>query len=261
MTVPISSSSSTSSSTTILPSDHATQVPPNSANHSVCTYVAPPIASSVAIVPVYRDLVAKSAQQKGQPIPAMTHREGMKKGVKAAPVVGMLVGSQLVSRSLVERVLVGSNGGSLASVLASSAIVGLVSAPVFAVYNGQTMGWTMVESLRRFTLLQGVAIAVLETTFVVGVSVADRLGLAMRRRFGDHRMIDYAAAFVTGAVGSLVGHPADTALTRWQNGMRVENFRQLMWGSARKARAIGSFSVLYKLVMDTLTSLFPPSRK
>src|SRR5271154_2614781 len=121
MTLPItssssssSSSSSTSSSATTLSSENANQEPPNRTSHSICNYVAPPIAASVAIVPVYRDLVAKSAEQKGQPVPPMTHREGMKKGVKAAPVVGMLVGSQLVTRSLVERALVGPNEGSLA---------------------------------------------------------------------------------------------------------------------------------------------------
>lgn len=229
--------------------------PPKGPWISMAPYFVPPIAASAAIVPVFRDMIAKSAQQKGLPIPDMSFKTSVKEGIKAAPIVGVIVGTQMVVQSVVEKVLSGkSSSKSLASTLASSAIVGTASAPVLAVFNGQTMGWTVRESLRRFSAKQGVAIAIQETAFVCGLSVADQLAAVMKKRFGNSKAVDYTAAFVAGAAGSLAGHPANTALTRWQSGMSVDSFRQLMWGSVRKARAVGIFSITYKLGKDTLNS-------
>lgn len=223
-------------------------------------YVVPPVAASVAIIPAFRDLVAKSAQQKGQPVPVMTLMESMKAGTRAAPTVGAIVGGQMVLQKLVEKALFGSSGeGSLSTTLGSSAVVGTASAPVLAVFNGQTMGWTVRESLRRFSARQGMAIAIQETAFVGGLSIADRLAALMRKRFGSNKAVDYTAAFIAGAAGSLAGHPANTALTRWQSGMTVHSVRQLMRGSVRKARAVGSFSVVYKLGKEALNSTVPAS--
>ncbi len=229
--------------------------PPREPWSALSPYLVPPLAASAAIVPVFRDMVAKSAQQKGVPVPQMTLVAGLKEGFKAAPTVGVIVGTQMVIQRAVERALVGdSNKGSLSSAFASSAIVGTLSAPVLAVFNGQTMGWSVRDSLRKFSAKQGLAIAVQESAFVGGLSAADRLAVVMREQFGQSNVVDYSAAFTAGALGSLVGHPANTALTRWQSGMTVESFRQSMWGSARKARAVGCFSVLYKLVKEAPSS-------
>ena len=228
---------------------------------SLAPYIVPPFAASAAIVLVFRDLVAKSSQQKGQPVPHMTMLEGLRGGLKAAPTVGIIVGTQMVVQSAVEKALVGDkNKVSLVSMLASSAIVGAVSAPVLAVFNGQTMGWSVGESLRKFSVKQGLAIAVQETAFVGGLSAADRLAVAMKRKFGDNKIVEYTAAFTAGAAGSLAGHPANTALTRWQSGMAMDSFRQSMWGAARKARAIGFFSVIYKFGKETLNSTVESSK-
>ncbi len=225
---------------------------------SMVPYVVPPIAASTAIIPVFRDMIAKSAQQKGLPILDMPFEVSLKEGIKAAPIVGAIVGTQMVVQNIVEKVLSGeSSSKSLSLTLVSSAIVGVVSAPVLAVFNGQTMGWSIRESLRKFSAKQGVAIAVQETAFVGGLSVADQLAAVMKKRFGNSKAVDYTAAFVAGAAGSLAGHPANTALTRWQSGMSVDSLHQLMWGSCRKARAIGVFSVVYKLGKDTLNSTLP----
>ncbi|HLB52201.1 MAG TPA: hypothetical protein VJK48_00640 [Chlamydiales bacterium] len=240
-------------------SSAANQQPPKGMWPSFAPYVAPPIAASFAIVPVFRDMIAKSFQQKGQAVPPMTFTASLKEGVKAAPTVGIIVGAQMVLQNLVETALVGESAKkSTSTALVSSAIVGTFSAPVLAIFNGQTMGWTIRQSIQRFTLRQGFAIAVQETAFVGGLSVADRLAIAMRKQFGSNRIVDYTAAFIAGAAGSLAGHPANTALTRLQNGMPIESARQLMWGSLRKARAVGGFSVIYKLGKEVLN---PPTPK
>lgn len=228
---------------------------------SITPYVVPPVAASIAIVPVFRDMVAKSAMQKGQPIPCVPFSASLKAGIKAAPTVGAIVGTQMIIQSLLEKTLAeDSKATNLSSTLASSAIVGAISAPVLAVFNGQTMGWSMRESLRKFSPRQGLAIATQETAFVGGLSVSDKLAIVMRRNFGDYKAIDYTAAFIAGSVGSLAGHPANTALTRWQSGMPLNSFSQSMWGATRKARAIGCFSIVYKLGKDLLNPTQPPKQ-
>jgi hypothetical protein len=216
-------------------------------------YFVPPLAASVAIIPSFRDMVAKSAQQRGQPIPSMTVLENLKGGLKAAPTVGAIVGTQMVVQRLVEKALTKeSDTENLSSTLASSAIVGIASAPVLAVFNGQTMGLSVRESIQKFSIRQGLAISVQETAFVGGLSVADKLAVIMKRKFGNNKVVDYTAAFIAGATGSLAGHPANTALTRWQSGMQLDSFSQSMWGAARKARAVGCFSVVYKFAKEIL---------
>lgn len=216
-------------------------------------YVAPVFAASVAIVPAFRDLIWKSELQKGELISRVTFWEGMKKGYKKSPTVAVLVGTQMVLQNGVEKVFAGEEDQtSLSSMLASSAVVGAASSPLVAIFNGQTMGWSVRESLRKFSGKQGFAVIMQETSFVGGLSAADRLGNVMKSYFGDNKAVEYTAAFLSGALGSLAGHPANTALTRWQIGMTVDFPGQLMWGAARKARAIGTFAVVYKWGTEAL---------
>jgi hypothetical protein len=216
-------------------------------------YAAQPVAASFAIVPAFRDLVRKSAEQRGEPVPKLTAAEWLKGGFKMAPTVGATVGSQMLLQMFLEKVIAGeSNKDELTSKFASSAVVGILSSPFLAVINGQSMGWSVMKSLRLFSVRQGLAISVQETAFVGGLSAADHLSGLMKEKFGDNKGIVYFAAFTSGALGSLAGHPANTALTRWQSDMPVENMRQLMWGASKKARAIGTFAVFYKFGKESL---------
>lgn len=227
---------------------------------AVAPWVVPPVAASLAIVPVFRGMVGKSFEQKGQPIPPMTWLEGVKGGVKAAPTVGAIVGTQMVFKNVLDKAWTKDSGiTSVTYTVFSSAAVGVVSAPGYAVYNGQTMGWKMRESLQRFSMHQAAAITARETMFVFGLTAGDNLAASMRNRFGNRKFIDYAAAFVTGAAASIVGHPFDTQLTLLQSKMPVKSYLQLMWGAPRKAGATGGFSVVYKFTKDMLNSSVQPS--
>lgn len=235
-------------------------ITPNSNGHwsTIAPYVAPPIAASVAIIPAFRDMIAKSALQKGETNPSVPFRLGLKEGMKASPTVGAIVGSQMVIQRIVENALFGeSNKRSVASVVESSAIVGLLSAPFLAVFNGKTMGKTVAESLGQLSVKQGGAIGAQEAAFVGGIALAEPVAAAMKEQFGDNRAVEYTAAFGSGAVASAAGHPANTALTRWQSDMPM-GFRQSFWGVWTKARAVGLFSVIYKIGKDFLS---PPASK
>lgn len=76
--------------------------------------------------------------------------------------------------------------------------------------------------------------------------------IVVKHRFGDSKIVDYTIAFGTTAAGSLIGHPANTILTRLQNGMTIDHPRQLMWGAMRKAWGMGKFAILYRGTHDLI---------
>ena len=216
-------------------------------------FATPPMVASIAIVPSFRDMAAKSEQQRGLAVSCMTGFQAIKGGVHLAPTVGVLVGTQMIVQDRIEQALKEKvHASELSMKFMSSAVTGVSLSPIVAVFNGKTMGWEVRKSLQKFSLKQAGVISAQETAFVAGISVADPLAVHMKERLGDNKVVDCAAAFISGAAGSLAGHPANTALTRWQNDLTVDSLRQLSWGSLRKARAVGVFSVVYKLGKDTL---------
>lgn len=226
---------------------------------SLAPYLAPPLAASGAIIPAYYGFVAKSAQQLGKPIPKMPVLQVVKDSFKAAPTIGIIVGTQMVAQKLVETGLEKALGNknkkpSFSTMLISSMTVGLASAPALAIFNGQTMGRTIKESLSGLTKKQTAAIVLKETSFLFSVRITGPVSEAMKRVFGESEAVKYGSAFVSGAIGSIIGHPADTALTRWQKGLKIDSFRQSMNGVFTKAIALGIFSTCYEFGKKNLQS-------
>lgn len=60
----------------------------------------------------------------------------------------------------------------------------------------------------------------------------------------DSKKVEYLAAGASGRIRSLIGHPGNTALSRWQNNMAVDNLRQLTYGSLRKTRRNDLFAIV-----------------
>ena len=177
----------------------------------------------------------------------------VKEGVKAAPITAGLIATQMGLQNVVEKRMLGDdNKASFPSKLGSSAVVGFLSSPVLAIFNGRALGLKTMESLKRFTVKQCLAFTVQETAFVCGLSASDYLAEQMKNKFGDSPAVGYVAPFTAGTLGAMAGHPANSAITRWQSGLKVESVRQLMWGLPRRAVALGVFSVLYKFGKKTL---------
>jgi len=208
-------------------------------------YGVPPVAAAAAGILPFKFLMGKSLEQQGLPVPKISWLTGIKEGVKAAPTVGAIVGSQMILQTLFESMVVGKEQkATMGQKLLTSAIVGAVSSPVLAVFNGKTMGWTIKESLKRMTLKQVGAITGQETGFVAGVALAEPIVAWVKEKVGPYKVIEGAAAFSAGALGGLAGHAGNTALTRWQKGLTVE-VSQLMWGSPRRTAFCGLFSLTY----------------
>jgi len=208
-------------------------------------YIVPPMAAGLAIIPPFKDMIKKSALQKGT-VSKITTREALIEGAKAAPIVGAIVGSQMILQKWLQK------NDSLAETMKSSFQVGVISSPLLAIFNGMTMGKGIIESGKQIRPRQIAMIALQETAFVGGLAASDIVSAKMKEKLGDNIVVKYAAVFLAGCMGSLAGHPANTALTRWQSGLKVESARQLMWGSATKARAVGVFAVIYNIMKENL---------
>lgn len=218
---------------------------------SMSQYAAPPIAASLAMIPFFYGFTAKSAQQVGDSIPSMTLKEAFKGGLKASPTIGTIVGTQMVVQHLAEKALMkGDSEPDFTKMFASAFIVGGFSAPALAIFNGQTMGQTASESISRLSARQAGAIVSRETSFLFSIRISDPVSQSMKKRYGDNKIVEYSSAFFSGAVGSLIGHPADTVLTLWQKGMKITHPSQLMRGAPIKALATGGFSSLYKFIKE-----------
>ncbi len=72
---------------------------------SIGPNTTPILAASAAIIPVFRELVAKSALQQGLPLPRIKIAEGLKMGALAAPNLGLIIGVQMTIQKRVEKLL------------------------------------------------------------------------------------------------------------------------------------------------------------
>lgn len=220
------------------------------------TYCAAPIAAGIAIIPVFYGFIAKSALQIGEPTSKITAKQAIHKGFKAAPTIGIIVGTQMLVQSIAENTLTkkvnthNKQAGHL-HILTSSILTGILSAPAYAVFNGQTLGISIAQSLKTLSLKQTVAIVTRESSFLFSLRISDHVSTYLKDK-EDNKITANCAVFITGAVGGIIGHPADTALTLWQIGLKVERLSLLSRGILTRALAVGGFSVLYKTTKDKL---------
>lgn len=221
--------------------------------YDAANYTKPPISASMAIVPVYYGFLLKSAQQIGKPMPKLRVRDLFKYSLKASPTIGSIIGIQMVAQSFVEKALQSrevQSGGAFRQAAVSALIVGVISTPPLAVFNGQTMGKSVIQSLKGISFKQTFAILARETSFLFSLRISDPLSSFLKREYGQNRFIEYGTAFLSGAIGSIIGHPGDTALTLWQQGMEVRSVTQLWKGVGVKAVATGGFALGYKFFME-----------
>lgn len=225
------------------------------------SWIVPPVAAGAAIVPTYYGFAVKTAQQLQKPIPTMSALEVLMGGLRLAPTVAGLVGTQMVLQNASERKIKRLFGNpedkaaTLVETAASSLLVGAMSAPGIAIFNGQAAKQSPLTSLRNLTVKQAGAISAQETAFVMGMSAGGHVYAFAKKHFGDNEAMKYGSSFITGALGSLCGHPANTALTLWQNGLKVENIFQLARGGPAKAIATGVFSMGFQLAKEHLNNL------
>ena len=182
----------------------------------------------------------------------------LKGGVQTAPLLGAIVGTQMAIQKIIEEHLIKKKENhtpSFLSMMASSMLVGFISTPFYAVFNGKTLGKSSLESIKSLTFKATAAIVTRETSFLFSLRISDPVCEMMKKMVGDNKAVEYSSTFVSGAIGSLVGHPADAALTCWQKERKIENLSLLVKGIKTRAVTIACFSVLYKASKDTIQYL------
>jgi hypothetical protein len=219
---------------------------------AVAPHVTPPLAAGAAIIPTFYGFELKSARQLGESRPRFSPLGGF----RAAPTVGAIFGTQMAAQLAVEKAVMPGEKAGFSSILLSSFFVGGLSAPALAVFNGQTMKKTAKESLRALSIKQSLAIIARETSFLFSIRISNYVSDRMKEHFGENKAIVYASTFASGAIGSLFGHPADTALTIWQKGMKITTLRILMNGSLSRSITVGTFACCYKITSELLESTY-----
>lgn len=218
-------------------------------------YMALPAAAAAAIVPNFRPFAIKSALQTGVPIPRMTMIEAVKSGAKAAPTIGATVGAELIVDHGVKAMLPESVSEHAAKFMAAG-VAGFLASPLYAAFTAQTRNLHPWAAMRATTKEQALATTIRETLFLASIGVAEPLARGMRAHIVDHEAMDYAAMFISGAAGSIIGHPADTYLTRITDG-KVMNWssRAMMRGSFAKAYGTGRFLLCYEMAKKAFTQV------
>ncbi len=96
-------------------------------------------AATAGITATFPLFVAKTAKQLGQPNPMMSVMQAFRAGAATAPNMGAIIATQLIAKRGVEKLFSKQEEGkaSFSSMFLSAAIVGAISAPPLAIFNGQ----------------------------------------------------------------------------------------------------------------------------
>jgi len=222
--------------------------------HTIWNYASEPLAAGLAIMPAFKGLMVKTALQEGKEAPKITFFEGLKAGRKAASTAGAVIGVQMIAQNILEQ-QIGKDPEeqSIKTKFASALIVGVVSSPMLATLNKQTSepSLSMIEALGSFSKGQAFAISMREIPFIASLSCMKLLEKEAKEQFGDNKLIEYLAATGGVAAGSILGHPADTALTQLQAEVELKP-RLWMKGWKQKARGVAIFAICFKLGKETL---------
>ncbi len=218
--------------------------------HKMAPQLTSPVAASIAVIPVFYGFVAKSALQTNSPLPTFKATKVLINGLKASPTIGCVIGLQIFSQDVLEKLftpaLTEKKHSSFITMTTSSVGVAFLSVIPLAVFNGQSLNQSIIKTIRLLSLKQAAAIVTRETSFLFSLRVSGPIGQLMKEKMEDNSFIESSSIFATGVIGSLVGHPADTALTRLQKEMQLQGIRQLMKGSGTKAITIGVFTLIYQ---------------
>lgn len=187
--------------------------------------------------------------------------EAMKGGFKATPTISCIVGTQLVAQNKVEEIITKQfetmNGEpSLKVMVISSMVVGLVSSPLLAIFNSQTQGETLRESLKLkgFTPKLAGIIAGKETIFVLLIRANDPVTKAAKKRFGNNKPVEWGTILFNSIVAGNLSQPLDTAAILEQNGIKLDSFNRAMKGGGYRALGLTVFGITYKESKDYLYS-------
>lgn len=225
-----------------------------------------PIAAGAAIIPTYVFFRDKFYLQLGEKIPPRQLLPLLKEGFQTSPVICGIVGSQLILQQTfhlgIEKIFgTGINESRRTKYITdfvSCGLVAAISTPGYIEFNRSAMKMPFSPRM-LFSAKQAKYIAFRELCFMNALIGGKRIAKGMESKFGDSKTVEYASIFLTGAFGSLLGHPADTIVTRLLKNKSVDykwnvkSMHALMQGGLTKACGVGLFCIGYNAVKEKLS--------
>jgi hypothetical protein len=193
----------------------------------------------------------KTVKQLDIPLARLSAWQFTVQNIKMAAIVGALVGTQMVAQDLIEKNLFKKESGFYA-MLASSLMVGTVSSPILAMYNGLSGNLTFKQSWNALSVKQLGSILGQETIFLLSRKVSGPVNEKLKKQYGESNTIRYGSSFLTGTFGAFLNHPANTTITFLQNKKGMPPLNQLMRGCVPRALSVGMLLACCELASDVL---------
>jgi len=217
-------------------------------NSAATLFASRMVAAGGAMAFTYYGYAAKTARQIGKAVPPINLETTVGGGFRTTPNVAFTVATQMTVQEFFQKIFSPKTAEpSFPVILASSGIAGIVCSPLLAGFNGQTMNQTFFESLKSTTWGQSVAISFREASFIASLKLITPLSAFTKEKWGDKKWVNYGTAFVSGSLGSIISHPADTILSLLQTGEKIR-FSRLMRGVSSRTLATG----VYVMIFDAL---------
>lgn len=195
--------------------------------------------------------IAKNAEQERKAFPKINFETTLKGGFRTAPNIGFTVATQMTIQNIFQKTFSPNTDPSLPMTVVSSGIAGIICSPLLAGFNGQTRNKPFFQSVKNTTPWQTLAISFRETAFIASMRIDEPLALLAKRKFGDKKWVEYGATFLSGSLGSIIGHPADTLLTLLQTGEQIKA-SHLLRGIGSRTVATGTYVVIYRKIESYL---------
>jgi hypothetical protein len=225
---------------------------------TLAPYMSPSVAAFVSYFPVSWLLSIKNRKQLELLPESLSFKTHVVRSFKTSRLVFGIVGLQMASQHVIEKSLdrlLGQN--TKTAMLISLALVSAASAPSLSVLNSTLSGLSFAEATTRLSKPQLGAIWIREMGFLGVLAGSDRV-VAYTKEYLPGAGSEYIVAACSGAVGSLIVHPFDTAVTRLQEQKPIGFARYMMNGAATRAVAIALFSMLYRAASQTMNPRNPP---
>lgn len=210
------------------------------------------VASGTAIIPTFYGFQVKTALQTGAARPPFNLYSALAVGARKAPFVGFMIGTQRILQNATDKVIERkfNTEKNVVTSIASATIIGTITTPLVAIFTGMTNEKSISASIKALTWKQMGASAWIENGFLMGMGITEPVIAKLQRRFGKHKVVDYIGAFGSGALGAAAGHAGDSALTFWQNNIKITNLFQLKKGMVVRSVAVGGYNCIYKFAID-----------
>ncbi len=207
--------------------------------------------AGVAIAPFIYGFQMKSALLKNEPFKGR-YIASLKLAPSVSPTVGTTILLQNMSYGFAENYM--HQNPYISCVFGAG-----MSAPLYAVFNGQGMGLSINDSLRKMTRWQCGYIICRETMFLGSLKISKPVSQSLEEMYGKQWYVTNASHFCVGSLGAACSHGFDACLTydqmesTFKKQVQQFGFKQaLTRGMLPRSIATGFFNIVYQNMKENV---------